>query len=135
MSVGEDSEEIEVLSRKEDGNLFDINEGFDWTKTIRIEDGKVVLSGVTTGTHNVRKLMKLSPNTKYTISIKAEEPKEEGEPDFEPRNIDHICIKRGKKADLPVLRDGEFAYCTDTNQLYVGYNGKYNLIGKFSSCT
>ena len=72
MSVGQDVDKIEVLSRKEDGNLFDINEGFDWTETIRIEDGKVVLSGVTAGTRNVRKLMKLSPNTKYTISIKAE---------------------------------------------------------------
>lgn len=54
---------------------------------------------------------------------------EEDTPQFEPRNIKHICIKRGKKADLPVLRDGEFAYCTDTRELYIGFEGRYNLIG------
>lgn len=57
------------------------------------------------------------------------ENEDEDAPEFESRNIKHICIKRGKKVDLPPLKDGEFAYCTDTKQLYIGNNGKYDLIG------
>ena len=34
-----------------------------------------------------------------------------------------IQIKRGLKADLPILNDGELGYCTDTHEIFVGYNG------------
>jgi hypothetical protein len=33
---------------------------------------------------------------------------------------DKIIIKRGLKANLPVLDDGELAFCTDTNELFIG---------------
>jgi hypothetical protein len=33
---------------------------------------------------------------------------------------DRIQIKRGLKANLPVLADGEFGYCTDTKELFIG---------------
>lgn len=34
-----------------------------------------------------------------------------------------IQIKRGNKANLPALSDGEFGFCTDTNELYIGNGG------------
>lgn len=34
-----------------------------------------------------------------------------------------IQIKRGLYADMPVLADGELAYCVDTKKLYVGDDG------------
>ncbi|NFL32854.1 hypothetical protein FDB92_17145, partial [Clostridium butyricum] len=37
-----------------------------------------------------------------------------------------IQIRRGKKANLPTLSAGEPAFCTDTNQLFVG-NGASNI--------
>jgi hypothetical protein len=33
---------------------------------------------------------------------------------------DLIRMKRGLKADLPVLSEGEFGYCTDTQELFIG---------------
>lgn len=38
-----------------------------------------------------------------------------------------ILIKRGLKANLPVLATGEFGVCTDTNEVYVG-NGSANFL-------
>ena len=34
-----------------------------------------------------------------------------------------IQIKRGNKADLPVLNDGEMGLCIDTQEVFVGSNG------------
>jgi hypothetical protein len=34
-----------------------------------------------------------------------------------------IKIKRGPKAFLPTLQEGELALCTDTNELYIGTSG------------
>jgi hypothetical protein len=34
--------------------------------------------------------------------------------------IDHIEIKRGAEADLPLLATAELAYCMDTERLYIG---------------
>lgn len=42
-----------------------------------------------------------------------------------------INIKRGLKANLPVLAQGEFAFCTDTKELFIGTSGGINtLFGK-----
>lgn len=38
-----------------------------------------------------------------------------------------IQIKRGLKADLPILAEGEMGLCTDTRELYIG-NGTTNTI-------
>ncbi len=35
-----------------------------------------------------------------------------------------VQIKRGLKANLPILKDGEMAYTTDENGLYIGKNGE-----------
>jgi len=40
-----------------------------------------------------------------------------------------IQIKRGNKADLPVLNDGELGLCLDTNEVYVGNNGTNVPVG------
>lgn len=37
-----------------------------------------------------------------------------------------IQVKRGNKADLPILSDGEFGLCQDTGEIYIG-NGSANL--------
>jgi hypothetical protein len=39
-----------------------------------------------------------------------------------------IKIKRGPKAFLPTLQEGELALCTDTNELYIGTSGGNVLI-------
>lgn len=33
-----------------------------------------------------------------------------------------IQIRRGQKADLPILNDGEFGLCADTSEVYIGNN-------------
>lgn len=38
-----------------------------------------------------------------------------------------IQIKRGLKADLPILKTGELAFCTDTEELYIG-GGATNVL-------
>lgn len=38
-----------------------------------------------------------------------------------------VQIKRGSKANLPTLSDGELAFCKDTAQLYIG-NGSGNIL-------
>jgi hypothetical protein len=39
---------------------------------------------------------------------------------------DTIKVKRGLKADLPVLDIGEMAFCTDTKELFIGTeNGNF----------
>lgn len=49
------------------------------------------------------------------------------EDELEP-NANHILIKRGYKANLPLLEDGELGYCKDTSELYIGCNGKLVLV-------
>lgn len=34
--------------------------------------------------------------------------------------IDTLQIKRGLKADLPILAQGEMGFCTDTKEVYIG---------------
>lgn len=34
-----------------------------------------------------------------------------------------IRVRRGLKADIPALRDGEPGFCTDTHELAIGYSG------------
>jgi hypothetical protein len=38
-----------------------------------------------------------------------------------------IQIKRGNKADLPVLNDGELGLCLDTNELFIGNDGNQKI--------
>ncbi len=38
-----------------------------------------------------------------------------------------IQIKRGNKADLPVLNDGELGLCQDTNELFIGNDGNQKI--------
>lgn len=40
--------------------------------------------------------------------------------------MDTIQIRRGKKSLLPLLSDGEFGYCSDSKELYIG-TGKENI--------
>lgn len=40
-----------------------------------------------------------------------------------------IKIKRGAKASIPVLSDGELGYCTDTQEMYVGNGGVNRYVG------
>ncbi len=39
-----------------------------------------------------------------------------------------IQVKRGKKAGMPRLHEGEFGYCTDTNELYIGTGGRNQFL-------
>ena len=61
-----------------------------------------------------------------------ETPSTKGIPEPElpkpPKTIHHICHKRGNKADLPQLLDGEFGICVDVDELWYGYNGKLRRI-------
>jgi hypothetical protein len=43
-----------------------------------------------------------------------------------------IQICRGLKADLPVLSEGEFGFCLDTKELFIGTSGGNILINNFS---
>ncbi|MCM3724900.1 exo-alpha-sialidase [Neobacillus cucumis] len=43
-----------------------------------------------------------------------------------------IQIRRGLKADLPVLSEGEFGFCLDTKELYIGTAGGNVLVNNFS---
>lgn len=40
-----------------------------------------------------------------------------------------IQIKRGSKANLPALSDGELAFCKDAGELYVGNSGANQQVG------
>lgn len=72
-------------------------------------------------------------------SKEGEEEEEEPSPFSKIVNNDYktetgvIKIKRGKQDDLTssdfVLLDGELGYCTDSNNLYIGYNGRKRLVG------
>lgn len=45
-----------------------------------------------------------------------------------------VQIKRGNKANLPILSDGEFGLCQDTKELFIGNNGtNINLTDKNSN--
>jgi len=46
---------------------------------------------------------------------------------------DKIKFRRGLKANLPVLEEGEPAFCTDTKELYIGSSEGNILIGKLES--
>lgn len=41
-----------------------------------------------------------------------------------------IKFRRGLKASIPTLADGEAGWCLDTNQLYIGNNGVNKLVGE-----
>ncbi len=43
-----------------------------------------------------------------------------------------IQIRRGLKADLPVLSEGEFGFCLDTNELFIGASEGNVLVNNFS---
>ncbi|WHY90975.1 exo-alpha-sialidase [Neobacillus cucumis] len=43
-----------------------------------------------------------------------------------------IQIRRGLKADLPLLSEGEFGFCLDTKELYIGTGGGNVLVNNFS---
>lgn len=45
-------------------------------------------------------------------------------------NVEHMCILRGKKINLRRLWDGELGYCKDARELYIGNDGRLDLIGK-----
>jgi hypothetical protein len=38
-----------------------------------------------------------------------------------------IQLKRGPRAGLPSLREGELAFCTDTNEIYIGTKNNGNV--------
>ena len=40
-----------------------------------------------------------------------------------------IQVKRGLKADLPILASGEFGFCTDTKEIYIGDGIINNPVG------
>jgi hypothetical protein len=40
-----------------------------------------------------------------------------------------IKIKRGAKANLPILARGELAYATDTNELFIGVLASPTVVG------
>ena len=46
-----------------------------------------------------------------------------------------IQVKRGLKADLPILASGEFGFCTDTKEIYVGNGAVNNAVGTKSTYT
>ena len=79
MSVGEDVDKIEVLSRKEDGNLFDKTKPFDRLFS-NSSDGNVyydkandliVADGIHGDVNSKTQAIKLEKNTTYTISYKS----------------------------------------------------------------
>ena len=45
---------------------------------------------------------------------------------------DTIQIKRGLKAGIPTLAQGEMGYCTDTQELYIGTSSGNVMLGKVS---
>jgi hypothetical protein len=44
--------------------------------------------------------------------------------------VGHILVKRGYKADIENLQEGEFGFCIDTEELYIGNKGRLRLIAK-----
>lgn len=42
--------------------------------------------------------------------------------------VGRILIKRGLKSEIESLHEGEFGWCIDTNELYIGSNGKLILL-------
>lgn len=46
-----------------------------------------------------------------------------------------ILIKRGNKANLPTLQSGEFAFCIDTKEIYVGTGSANTFVGRCLSGT
>lgn len=44
--------------------------------------------------------------------------------------VNKIQIKRGKKASLPTLSEGEMALCTDTNEVFIGNTSNVQLTTK-----
>ncbi|NFO57738.1 DUF2793 domain-containing protein [Clostridium botulinum] len=46
-----------------------------------------------------------------------------------------ILIKRGNKNNLPTLKVGEFAFCVDTKEVYIGDGSTNNFVGRCMSGT
>lgn len=44
-------------------------------------------------------------------------------------NVNTVRVKRGKKYNLPTLKDGEFGFCKDTNELFIGNDKSVVKIG------
>lgn len=49
-----------------------------------------------------------------------------------PTPFRQLEIRRGLKADLPVLANGEPGFCTDTGELFIGTTGGVNKKVNFS---
>ena len=49
-----------------------------------------------------------------------------------PTPFRQLEIRRGLKANLPALVDGELGFCTDTKELFVGFGGSNFLLGYLS---
>ena len=77
MSVGEDVDKIEVLSRKEDGNLFDGYSLFDKSTSTNVLFDGINLTVENTDSAGFKRVntpqIKLSPNTSYKLRYKATE--------------------------------------------------------------
>ena len=77
MSVGQDVDKIEVLSRKEDGNLFDGYSLFDKSTSTNVLFDGINLTVENTDSASFKRVntpqIKLSPNTSYKLRYKATE--------------------------------------------------------------
>lgn len=46
-----------------------------------------------------------------------------------PTPFIQLQLRRGLKADLPILADGEIGFCTDTKEFFIGEGGVNTLLG------
>lgn len=46
-----------------------------------------------------------------------------------------LKIRRGLKADLPILAEGEFGYCTDSKELFIGTSSGNGLVPVYTATT
>lgn len=44
--------------------------------------------------------------------------------------VGHILVKRGLKEDIEALQEGEFGWCVDTEELYIGNRGRLKMLAK-----
>lgn len=57
----------------------------------------------------------------------------EGAPDLgdgAAGTVGHILVRRGLKEDIELLQEGEFGFCIDTEELYIGNKGSIRLLAK-----
>lgn len=57
----------------------------------------------------------------------------EGAPDLgdgAAGTVGHILVRRGLKEDIELLQEGEFGFCIDTEELYIGNKGSVRLLAK-----